>query len=310
MEERFAHSELVAVEHRSPQQSLDHIPGFLRPWVNVFMDREGAGTDVVGDAAQPATIVAFIVIFRTANLGFSLHDREQDIDVEVGRYALEDARGPLQPHPGIDVLARQWTEIIRWVANPVELGEDQIPDLNVLAVFEGVVDFGTWSADTIGALARCARRPKVIRLVHPRDPGHGNPDLFVPNRGRLIVILVDGDRQPFRWNAEPLLVGQELPCPRDRFVLEVIAKAEIPEHLEEGMVIRGSSDVVDIARAKALLASRRSGKVEFHFAQKVVLELVHPRRSEQNRWIPSRYEDVAGLAMVAFGLEKRQVFFA
>ena len=48
--------------------------------------------------------------------------------------------------------------------------------------------------------------------------------------------------------------GEELPGPVDRLALEVIAEAEVAQHLEERHVPRRLADVLDVAGADALLA--------------------------------------------------------
>ena len=40
------------------------------------MDGKSTCTDVVRDASQPATVVAFVIVFRAANFGGSLDDWE------------------------------------------------------------------------------------------------------------------------------------------------------------------------------------------------------------------------------------------
>ncbi len=93
-------------------------------------------------------------------------------------------------------------------------------------------------------------------------------------------------------------------------MLEVVAKAEVPEHFEERVVVGGTSHVIDIAGAEAFLASRRAGEFEFDLSEEVILELVHAGGGEQYRGVPSGDEDVAGLAVVPFGLEEGQILFA
>jgi hypothetical protein len=48
----------------------------------------------------------------------------------------------------------------------------------------------------------------------------------------------------------------------DGVALEIIAKAEIAEHLEERVVVGGSPHVVDVARAQTLLAGGRPREFE------------------------------------------------
>ena len=113
-----------------------------------------------------------------------------------------------------------------------------------------------------------------------------------------------------RVEAEPLLVGQKLPGPVDRLALEVVAEAEVAQHLEERVVIGRAADVVDVAGAEALLAGRGPGELELAAAEEVVLELVHAGRREQHRGVPAGHQHVAGPADAALGLEEGQVFFA
>ena len=51
----------------------------------------------------------------------------------------------------------------------------------------------------------------------------------------------------------------------DCVTLEVIAKAKVPQHLEERMVVSGTADVFDVAGTKAFLGGRGFGEFEFHF---------------------------------------------
>jgi Xaa-Pro aminopeptidase len=96
----------------------------------------------------------------------------------------------------------------------------------------------------------------------------------------------------------------------DGFFLEIIAERKIAQHFEERVVERGPADIVDVTGPQAFLACGRASEIQFDLSKEVVFELVHPRGSEQNRWIPSRHEDVAGLADATFGFKERQIFFA
>ena len=44
----------------------------------------------------------------------------------------------------------------------------------------------------------------------------------------------------------PKLLGEELPRERDRLFFEVVAEAEVAEHLEERVVARGDADVLEV----------------------------------------------------------------
>ena len=124
-----------------------------------------------------------------------------------------------------------------------------------------VIDLAARTADTVGPLARGAGRPEVLVLVEELETVFRQADLVGPNIGGLLVVVEDGRRQRGGVEPQPLLFGQELPRPVDRLALEVIAEAEVPKHLEEGVVIRRPADVIDVAGAKALLTGRRAGEL-------------------------------------------------
>ena len=83
-----------------------------------------------------------------------------------------------------------------------------------------------------------------------------------PDVGRLVVVEIDRDGQPVGVEPEPLLAGQKLPGPVDRLALEIVAEAEIAQHLEKRVVIGRAADVVDVAGAQAFLAGRGPGELE------------------------------------------------
>ena len=122
--------------------------------------------------------------------------------------------------------------------------------------------------------------------------------------------MIDRHRQPLGRNAHPLFVGQKFPGPVDRIALEIIAEAEVAQHLEKRVVIRRAADVIDVAGAQALLAGRGPREFQLALAQKMILELIHAGRREQHRGIPPRHEHIAGPAHAAFGFKEGQIFFA
>ena len=95
--------------------------------------------------------------------------------MKIRRHALQHTRGPLQTHAGVDVLARQRMQIVGRIADAIELREDQIPDLDVAAIVQVIVDLAAGTADAIGSVARRRGRPEVLVLVHPRDSVVGKP---------------------------------------------------------------------------------------------------------------------------------------
>ena len=274
------------------------------------MNRECAGTRVVGDSSQTASVVAVVGIFHTDDLRSGFDDREQTIDVKVGRNSLQHTCGSFQPHARVDILTWQRFQVVRRTADAIELCKDKVPDFDIAAVVQVVIDFATRTTDSIGPLAWRRRRPKVLVFVHPRDSFVRHSDLFFPDSVRIIVVFVDGDGQFLRCNAKPFFVGQKFPGPSNRFFFEIIAKAKVAQHFKERVVKRCSTDVVDVTGAQTFLASRRASEIQLYLAQKVILELVHSGGSEQNGGIPSGNQDIAWFADASFGFKEGEVFFA
>ena len=315
-EERLGESHAAAVQNTAAQQTLHDVLFLVRPGVNVFVDAERAGAHVVGDAAQTAAIIRERLVLDPADFAGGFDDRAQNVDVEVGRHALQSAGAAFQTHSRVDVLAREREQIVEKAvfidagrrAFAVELGEHEVPDLH-LAQRRVVVDLAARAADAIGAFARGAGGPEVFVFFFAFDLIFGQTDFFVPDVVRFLVGFIDGDAERVLLQAEVLRTGEELPRPVDRFVLEVVAEAEVSEHFKESVVVRGAPHVVDVAGAEALLARRRAGEIELDAAQEVVLELVHSSGGEEDRRVPFRDQNVARTADTAFRFEERKVHF-
>lgn len=73
----------------------------------------------------------------------------------------------------------------------------------------------------------------------------------LPNLDRLIVIFEHGEIKPLERKTEHL--SRKFKRPSAHFLLEVFAKGEIAEHLEEAQVAPRGADDIDIVGAHALL---------------------------------------------------------
>jgi len=309
VQERFADAHLAAVEHRASQEPLDDVLFLVRARIDVLVHGKRTGPHVVGDPAEPPPVFARRIVLDAADLAGRLDQRPQDVDVVVRLDALHHRSRPLQAHARVDVLARQRPQVVGRVAHAVELREDQVPDLHV-ARFRAVVDLAARSADAVGPLARRAGRPEVFVLADAPEPLRRELHVAEPDTGRFVVVEIDRRGEPPGVEPEPFLIGQKLPRPDDGLALEIVAEAEVAQHLEERVMISGPPDVVDVAGSQTLLASGRPGKFELAPAQEMIFELVHAGGREEDGRVPSGDEYVARAADTALGLEEGQVFFA
>ena len=304
VQERLAAPHLVGVEHREAEQPADDVALLLGPGTDVLVDAEGQGPAVVGHPADPDAVGMLAVVFHAQGLGHRGDDRPEVVGLEHGGDPLEARRRPLQAHAGVDVLLGQRDQLAR--PGAVELGEDQVPDLDFLGPGAVVEDLRARSADAIGSVCRSPGRPEVVVLAHPCDPVGGDLDLVVPDVERLVVVEINRDRQAIGGDLQG--APQELPGPVDRLALEVIAEAEVPQHLEESLVERGLTDVLDIPGAQAFLAGRRAREAGLAQPHELPLELVHAGRREQHGGIV-RHQHVAGTPNAALGDEEIQERF-
>ena len=231
--------------------------------------------------------------------GRSQDQRPEQVDVIIVVLPLQDRGDAFEPHAGIDRGARQRDPLTR--AHLVELREDEVPDFDEAVAFRVGTPWGTpgnGRAVIVEDLrARAARpdvahHPEIVRGGDADDLRLRKPSNLRPQSRRLVVFGIDRHQQSIP--CEPELAGDQVPGQLDRPVLEVVAKREIPQHLEEGVMPGGIADVFQIvvlaAGAHAFL--RRGGALIGPLLQpgEDVLELNHSGVGEQQCRIVARHE--------------------
>ena len=104
---------------------------------------------------------------------------------------------------------------------------------------------------------------------------------------------------------------RELPGELDRLVLEVVAEGEVAEHLEERQVPGGVADVVDVDRAKDLLAVGQARGRRRLLTEEVGLQRVHPGDGQERRGVVrGGHERGRGNAFVPALLKEGQIALA
>ena len=261
----------------------------------------------------------------TRRLDGALGRREQideQVDLVIAVHALQHRGDALQPHAGVDARLGQPVHRSRVVA--VELHEDVVPDLDVaVAVLVGAArraagDVRAVVVEDLGARAAragVAHHPEVVGRIaralvvaDAHDALGRHADLAVPDVVGLVVLGVD--RDPELLGRQLVDLGQQLPGESDRVLLEVVAEAEIAQHLEEGVVTRGVADVLEVvvlaAGADAFLRRGRPRVRPLVEAEEHVLELVHAGVGEQQRRVVARHHRARRHDGVALALEELQ----
>jgi hypothetical protein len=221
---------------------------------------------VIGDHVVARRLLAF-----SLGLGqlFGFCDqRAEEIGVEHRVDALQHAGDALQPHAGVDRGLRQL--LAAPIGELLVLHEDEIPEFEeAIAILVGrtrrpapdVVaavdeDFRTWTARP-----GVAHGPEIVAGGDADDLVVAEARDLLPKRGRLVIVVIDGDEQLVLRQAE--ILGDQRPGRFDRAVLEIVAEREIAEHLEKGEVPGGVTDIVEVVvlapGAHAFLACRARG---------------------------------------------------
>ena len=306
VEERLLLPELVAVADRAADDPAQHVAAPLVAGDDAVDDQERAGADVVGDHAQARREV----VGRVRLARRRADQRLEEVDLVVRVHVLQHGREPLETHAGVDAGLRQRRHGERAVHRllAVELHEHEVPDLDVaVAVGLGrsrrpapdlravvVEDLRAGAAGTgVGHLPEVVGgvlRALVVADAHDALARHA--DLVRPDVVGLVVVDVDGDPELVR--RQPVGDGQQLPGVLDRVALEVVAEAEVAQHLEERVVPRRVADVLEVvvlaAGAQAALRGGRALVRTLVLAEEHVLELHHPGVDEQQRRIVARDE--------------------
>ncbi len=181
----------------------------------------------------------------------------------------------------------------------VELDENEIPNLDaarVAGIHERSLGVAGRREIDVQFRARTARagiahHPEIVLLVAVDDVnGRIEPRFREEPRPMIVRFLVELARlaRPRFVNRRVKTLRRKFPAldhqfprPVDRFLLEVIAEAPVAEHLEERVVIRIESDVIQIvmlpAGPDALLGVDDAGRIprRLLLAEKNGDELVH-----------------------------------
>ena len=194
-------------------------------------------------------------------------DRAQDVGLVVPALVLQDRTDALEAHARVDVLGGELGELALRVA--VVLDEDEVPELDVAGatrvhpaamrrVVAPITRVGT--PVDVDLRARPARAglghlPEVlgIEAEHPRG---GQIRHLGPQPRGLVVARVHGREEAV---LRELPDGrQQLPRPRDRLPLVVVAEGPVAKHLEEGVMVGVASHLLEVVvlatDAEALLA--------------------------------------------------------
>jgi hypothetical protein len=251
---------------------------------------------VVGEHPQRAVGGKALAVAAARQLLAQRDERRELIGLEHRRLALEDGRQPVESQTGVDVLGRQRREHVDGVL--VHLHEDEIPVLQeALVVTAGEVIGLTVVHAAVQVQLRArpagperAGLPEVLRARALHDALARDPNLqprvdrlLVGTQAQLLVAGEHGDPDVIGVEAEAL--GGQRPGKPGRLALEVVAEAEVAQHLEEREMAGGGADDLDVPGAEGLLARGHPRVRRRLDPGEIRLERVHARDREQRRGV-------------------------
>ena len=254
-------AELTSMTYGTTDDTTEYIATAVVGRHDTIGDHEGHRTGVIGhDTYRYVALLAArcLILDATGELADEITKILQRIDVEDGSYILNSDGETLETHTGIDVLLREVTVVSLTII--VKLREYDVPDFHVTVALAAhnvlravsvllttiIVDLGTWSARSGAVLPEVVFLAELVDVVL-RDMHHILPDVI-----RLLIVYIDRRIQTVRIQADTL--GQKLPCPWNRFLLEVITEREVSEHLKEGTVAGCLTNILQVTGTDALLA--------------------------------------------------------
>ncbi len=212
---------------------------------------------------------------------------------------VQGRRHALQTHAGID--RRSWQVIAGGRVHLLVLHEHQIPYLDeAVSVLIGTArrttrDMIAMIEEDLGAGSAgsgITHRPEIVGGRYADDAVIRQARDLLPQCRGLVIFRIDRDQQAVLRQA--ILPRDQVPGQFDGLVLEVVAKGEVPEHLEERMMPRGVADIVQIvvlaARPHALLGRDGAAVIPLFLPREDVLELDHSGIGEHQGRIIVRHK--------------------
>ena len=289
-EQRPVDAEQPRPADRPADEPAQHVAPTLVGGKDAVGDEQSHRPGVVGQHPQAHVGRGALAVGGTRDLLGGLQDRREQVGLERGRDVLEDGGDPLQARRRVDARFGEVADDLAPVVLEV-LHEDEVPDLEVPL---GVDIAGALIRRAEGlppvveqlrarpARAGDAHRPEVVAPERasrqPEGPG-GDPDDLRPDLGGFLVRLVD--RGPQTAGLQQELLGDELPGPPARVLLEVVPEGEVAEHLEEGQVAGRPADVLQVDGAEALLHRGRPAVGGRLLPEEVGLERHHAGVGEE-----------------------------
>ena len=255
---QLMHESILQAEERIPvtngpaQDATDNVSRSSIRGQLTIRDAKGHGAYVVGNHTKRDILLRVRArVSLAAHFRYLIQQRDKNVGVIVGLFALQRHGKTFKSHPCIDVLMGEWFQAS--IGHSIELHKNQIPNFHYLGMvcidqlstglffaFRSIpqvnVNFRTWTAWT-----GFPHFPKIILfgcrndslLRHPLTPDVGCILICFQTIGFVSFEISDIKRVFGKF----INLRQKFPSPIDGFFFEVIPKRPIPQHFEHGVVV-------------------------------------------------------------------------
>ena len=322
-QEGLVEAEPAGVPDRPADEPPQDVPAPVVGGHHAVCDEERRAAPMLGHYPHRLPdLVALTGLVAGQRLHF-VDERQEQVRLVYVVRVLQNDHKPLESHPRVYAGLGQRGHGA--VGIPVELHEHEIPQLHVAlaeqagirvqvlavgaavgeaaaraGVAEVVVQLGARPAGPL--LTVNWGPPPVVRVSEPVDALLGDA-VLLPQAVCLVVSLVHGRGEVLPRQTHRRL--QALDGEAHGPILEVVAEAEVPQHLEHRQV-GGIADLVDVDGAEGLLRGRHAAVRGRRLAREVGFELDHARVGEQQRRVAHRDQRRARRPQVALRLEVLQ----
>ncbi len=325
--ERPVEADHAAKARRAAQDHAQHVIAAHVAGQRPIGDEERRRARVIGNDAIGHKVLFDLGIGMPRQLLRLVDQRQEQIGLVIRVDALQDRHDTLEAQAGIDVPGGQRMQFRR--AGALVLNEDQIPDfqearavaVHAAHVTGHVLLVAILRAAIVVNLAVGTARPNLghfpevflapeeqqVRFIKARLLAPGVRGFVVARHDALLVFKA---RRPQAALIQTPHLGQQLPRPRDGFLLVVVAERPVAQHLEERVVRRIAAHVVQIiVLARHAHALLRIGGARIRpraQPQEHILELHHARVGEEQGVVAHRDQRHRGHDRVALLLEELQ----
>ena len=197
---------------------------------------------MVRDDPEADIRLIVVVIRGSGYLGRGGDDRDEKVGVVVGKHALAHRGDALQAHAGVYGGPGKRGFFAAFV--PVVLHEHQVPQLEIAVAVAAHRAVGPPAAH-LGALvyvylgagaagAGVAHGPEVFLVAQAHNARKRKAHLALPQLFGIVVGFMHAD--PKLVGRQLVAFGEKLPGEADGVLLEVVAEAEVAQHLEKGVM--------------------------------------------------------------------------